>query len=524
MIRDPSLRTAGAVLALLVSTFALLLPFHAVAADSMPPAKAVTVPTAESRTTELARRSEAARRFDRALQLFESGDTAGALAEFKRAYEVFPDPLVLYNMGLVYAAMSRPVDAVDALERVLTDSGRLSAAQVKRARQILDDQQARVARLMVATKPVEARIEIDGIEVAKTPLEAPIRVAEGKHVIGAVAEGYAAANKEVFVAGNSDVQLAFELLSTQSQAPAHIFVRGHLAGAEVLIDGKLAGQIPLAASITAPPGVHSIELRRPGYSSQSQVVNVGSGATAEVTLDLRIDSQALEREGSTLVLDVSESPAEFWIDDQRQGFYRQPVRLPRGRHHLRVSSPGFLIFERDIVLEPAKANFVEVTLEPTAETRRSHQASARFHRMWGWTGIIGGAVVAGSGVVLAVIGQGERNDGRHQLDAINAKYDNSEPPCDYLSGYESQQYSQALCKKTISDAQDKIDSGKTLGTAGLIGVGVGGAVMVTGLVLLFSGSDPNKYDHPAARSARTSWPIALVPGPGQLGSALRVQF
>src|SRR5271167_5022655 len=70
-----------------------------------------------------AQRTEAAERFDRGLRLFNRGDTAGALAEFRRAYSLIPNVLVLYNIGLVYAQMGRPVEATDALEKVLASPG-----------------------------------------------------------------------------------------------------------------------------------------------------------------------------------------------------------------------------------------------------------------------------------------------------------------------------------------------------------------------------------------------------------------
>src|SRR5580765_5464988 len=72
------------------------------------------------------KKAEAAQRFDRGLQLFDDGDTAGALAEFKRTYELVPNPVVLFNIGLVYAAMGRPVSAVDALEKVMQTPDKLS--------------------------------------------------------------------------------------------------------------------------------------------------------------------------------------------------------------------------------------------------------------------------------------------------------------------------------------------------------------------------------------------------------------
>jgi hypothetical protein len=429
----------------------------------------------------------------------------------------------MYNMGLVYAAMSRPVDAVDALVQVLNNPNKLNRAQLERAHQTLDDQKARIARLSVATVPPEARIEVDGIEVARTPLTAPVRISEGKHVVGAVAEGFAPAMKEVFVAGNSEVSVTFELVSTRGRSPANLMVQTRLPGAQVLVDGKSMGQTPLAASITTEPGRHAIELRRPGYVTAKQTIDVASGATANVALEPVIDATALPRQGATLALELSEAPAELWVDGEREGLYQGPMRLPRGPHHILLSVPGFVPFEEDVSLDSAKASIVHVEFEPTPETRRSYQASARFHRTWGWVGIISGVVVAGGGVALAVVGTSQKHDGQKELDSINAKYDRSEPPCDYLNGFRAEG-SSALCNNTISDAQDKIDSGKRLSTIGFVAAGIGGAATITGVVLLLTGNDPNRYENrqrPARASAAPRFSVTAGPG---LGTGLLMAF
>ena len=68
-------------------------------------------------------RAEAHDRFDRAVRLFGEKDNDAALAEFRRVYELAPNPAVLFNIGLVYAALGRAVEAVDALDRVLEAPG-----------------------------------------------------------------------------------------------------------------------------------------------------------------------------------------------------------------------------------------------------------------------------------------------------------------------------------------------------------------------------------------------------------------
>src|SRR4051794_35060795 len=92
-------------------------------------------------------KAEARERFDTGLHLFEKGENAGALAEFKRAYQLIPNPVVLYNMGLVYAAMNRPVDSVDALAQFLADPGTAGPEQKNHAEQVRAEQTKRIAQL-----------------------------------------------------------------------------------------------------------------------------------------------------------------------------------------------------------------------------------------------------------------------------------------------------------------------------------------------------------------------------------------
>lgn len=487
----------------LVSALAMTLVTSVAAGAEPTPASAVA--PADTR------KAEAASRFDRALKLFEAGDNAGALAEFKRTYEVFPDPVVLYNMGLVYAAMSRPVDSVDALEP-LVKSNQLQGGQMERAKQTLADQLARIGRLTVVTKPSDARIEIDGVEVSSSG-GSPIRVSEGKHIVGAVVEGYAPARKEIFIAGNADATVSLELIPTVGKQLGNLTVRTRIADAEVFVDGKSVGKTPLPTSVPLPPGRHQVELRRRGYASVNREIEVGPGSTGEIEAELEVDSTSLDREGVTLVIDASESPFEVTIDGKRQGVYKAPLRLPAGAHHLSVTSAGFISHEKEITLGGTQTNLITVTLEPTPETRKAYESNANAHRTWGWIGVLGGTAIAAGGTVFALVEHGKKKDAYKAYHDLVRKADLSEPPCDWKAGNDSQ------CDSLKASAKSDLDTAKTLRTVGIIGAGVGGAVLVTGIVVLATGGDPDKY---AKRTAKSR--LTVVPGPGEWGTGLSFAF
>jgi len=469
-------------------------------------------------------KAEAARRFDRGLQLFNEGDNAGALAEFKQTYAIMPNPIVLYNIGLVYAAMGRPVDAVDALGAVV-GSASLSPEQRERAQSTLSDQQARIGRVSVTTVPDGARIDVDGVEVAKTPLLAPLRVAEGSHVIGAVAEGYAHAHKEIVVAGNADASVAFELVLGQSKVPANLSVRSRTLDADVLLDGKAAGKTPLSTSLSIPSGHHTISLSRPGYKTEQRAIDLGEGATGEITFTLGVDDAALARDGADLAFDVREPNVDLTVDDEHLGLYRAPLRLPRGPHHVRLSVAGYLPFEQDIRLEANRPLVLSPLLQPTPETRAAHDANVRLHRTLGWAGIGGGALIAGVGVTLLAVGGSNKSAAQKDLNAANAVIEAGQmrlgvAPCNKAI----QDYDPAACAAPADAAQTRVDHAKTEQLIGVIGIGAGVVVAATGVVFLLTGEDPHRFDRPTRKSARSAGSWALLPGPGQFGFALGTAF
>src|SRR4029077_18512970 len=120
-------------------------------------------------------RKEAAERFDRGVRLFNQGENAGALVEFKRTYELTGDPSTLLNIGLVYAELKRPVDAVDALDTLLKSNAKLGPEQRQKAERVRAEQWTFVPFLTVDSN-VPAQIEVDSVEAARTPLSGTLRV------------------------------------------------------------------------------------------------------------------------------------------------------------------------------------------------------------------------------------------------------------------------------------------------------------------------------------------------------------
>jgi hypothetical protein len=471
-----------------------------------------------------AARAEARERFDRGLRLFNAGDSAGALVEFRRAYELVVNVVVLYNIGLVYAQMGRAVDATDALNQVLSSPVGLSPERRALAEKTRNDQAARIAEIAIQANVAGARIEVDGIDVGETPAAAPLRVTGGTHVVGLVAPGYSPQRKEIAIAGGGKVSLQFELVAMQGRL-AHLAVKSHLPGADLFVDDQRVSTTPLSATVTLSPGPHHIELRRAGYATARTDVVLGDGASGEVTLEPEEDRAALAGASGMLSLDVSQSQPIVTIDGRARGLYTAAIRLVAGPHHLLIERGDFIPLERDVHVDAGRTTTVGVVLQPTPEFRAGYVARAESQKTWGWVSVGVGAALAAGGAALAAYDAKERSDGNATLSRINAlAVPHSQLPCDPAGDTGTPAYQQT-CAAPFASASSQVSDANTRDYAAWTGVGVGAAALALGVVLVVTAEDPHKFDEPASSPAsgatrlRVSPMAWRLPGGGGIGMA-----
>lgn len=436
-----------------------------------------------------AQRAEAAERFDHAMRLLDEGDDAAAVAELRRVDEIAPHPRVLYDLGLAYAALNRPVDAVATLDRLLATPGALPSENLTRARAVRDQQARRVATLEITTN-VPASIEVDGIDVGKTPLAKPVVIAAGTRLVAALNAGYLPARREVTVAGETAQRVQLELAPSELRL-AHLAIHAAVPDAEVLVDGQCVGHTPLPGSIAVPPGRRVVELRRAGYRSERREVAVDDGATGELAFELGEDPTATVR-GGRLVLAVSEPDPDITVDGEPRGAYRAPLLLPPGVHHLRIARAGFADADRTVTVPENADAPIKVTLVPTPETRAAYKRRTQLRRTIGWSGTVGGAALAVAAGVVVAVNRRPLADAQARLDAILATR-----MC---------QDHDLTCGMALAPADDTFNKHQTIQNFGLVAIGVAVAAAALGAALVLTGDDPERYD----RAPRTQDPRGLA--------------
>jgi Tetratricopeptide repeat len=160
------------------------------------------------------KQKEADQRFKRGVALFNDTKYAEALAEFERAYEIAPHPLVLYNIASCHRQMSHYAEAVNYYRRFLAEGkGVVPAARLTAAQSELDATLLLIARVTVTVSPAldGTQLLLDGVPLDTSAM--PLILPPGEHRLIARTPGRPDAERTVRVASGDEV--AVELVLTQ---------------------------------------------------------------------------------------------------------------------------------------------------------------------------------------------------------------------------------------------------------------------------------------------------------------------
>jgi len=190
-------------------------------------------------------RAEARSHFDQGVGLARRHAYAEALAEFERAYQVFPHFSVHYNIGQALIALGRPTEAIAALARYLDEGG---ANIEPRRRQEVDsaiaNELAKTSSIEVTVDVAGALITIDDKPGGRAPLAAPVRVDSGAHRVLATLDSGERKETTVDAKAGQVVQAQLEFGAPALTAPA---ASPALAPAPAPAQQSISGPVTLTA-------------------------------------------------------------------------------------------------------------------------------------------------------------------------------------------------------------------------------------------------------------------------------------
>jgi hypothetical protein len=159
--------------------------------------------------------------FDKGLAASNEQRFGEAEGEFEKAYQLWPDFRVLYNIGKVRVALGRAAEAVDAFEAYLAKGGdQIPDDRRQEVRDAIAVALARVAAVTIHVSPDGAELRVDGRLVGVAPLAGPLRVTEGKHTVEALLPSRPVELREIDVPGASTLDVALDFpVAAKLEAP-----------------------------------------------------------------------------------------------------------------------------------------------------------------------------------------------------------------------------------------------------------------------------------------------------------------
>ncbi|CAN5677112.1 hypothetical protein BH09MYX1_BH09MYX1_35670 [soil metagenome] len=158
--------------------------------------------------------------FAKGVELYDENDFAGALVEFKRAYEISKDWHILFNIAQASFQAQNYSAALTAFEAYLDAGGPgIAKDRKKYCDGEIEKLKGRVAKLDVVTNVPGADILVDDEKVGVTPLTEPLIVSQGKRKVTVMLKGRAPETKTIELAGRDSQRLEFELKEEDKAPP-----------------------------------------------------------------------------------------------------------------------------------------------------------------------------------------------------------------------------------------------------------------------------------------------------------------
>ena len=132
-------------------------------------------------------------------RIADEGQHERALALFRQAFTLFPEPAYLYDIGVECQALGRDVEALDAYARFLRDPHNTPLSLVTHARELTAELDKRLGEIQVRGAPDGANIDVDGEPRGTAPVSEPVRAKPGSHRVVVRRPGFEPFRTDVLV-------------------------------------------------------------------------------------------------------------------------------------------------------------------------------------------------------------------------------------------------------------------------------------------------------------------------------------
>ena len=445
--------------------------------------------TASAQTDKIA---EARKHFDQGTEFFRQHRYEQALEELLKAYVLDPNPDLVYNIGRVHEERGDLESAIRFFNNYRTMAAR--GRHVRTARQKIRTLRQRLRRrrsqgtVTIRTAPPGAIVHVDGQILGRTPIVQRY-LNPGRRTLEITKDGVSAHQGVLVVRRGENTEFSIPL----SVAKTELVINTVPAGARATLypDSPTAQDLgPCPCVTTVPIGDHTIRVTHPGHATRDLQVANDAGLTQ---VSVRLQPAASQ---GLVFVECAVPGAEVRVDGLFVGTtpLRSPVPARIGTVSIQVSAPGHASFVQTITVDGSNIQTVQATLQaqrqnasipirPPVHNTPAPQVVYRPTDMgasgttvagWTLTGIGIAGVLAG-GICTSFVLYNQ-----HEFD--NATYFKATNSLGQT----------VLVRKdmTNADAQALEDETKALNYASIGLYAGGGALLLTGIILLATDSDP----------------------------------
>lgn len=215
---------------------------------------------------------------------------ADAIPHYRAAYELAPDPALLYNLARAYMSVGDAVNAADNIEAFDRDAPAPMKSRVPGLKQMLAEARQRVGELEVVCNVEWAEVRLGDRALGKTPLSR-VRVAAGDAVLHVERDGYVPFSSSVKVPPGETAHVEVALTLVPKVENSLLVVRSSTPGAHVFLDGTARGDAPTEAWVK--PGEHELRVSRDGYDTEVRHIDLRVGEQRALDVPLHAQSSSI---------------------------------------------------------------------------------------------------------------------------------------------------------------------------------------------------------------------------------------
>lgn len=248
--------------------------------------------------------------FNAGAQAYAAGQFPAAVQAFEEAYRLAPREAILFSIAQAHrrqyyldkqperltlaikyyrryvdavAQGGRRADAAEALAELEPLAAALPSAASSAPTPTSSDAKA-PTRVMVSSPTKDVVVTLDGKSAGELPLIEEVE--PGRHTILVTGTGYFSEERELIAVEGGLVALDVPL----REKPARVAITAR-DGAQVTVDGRPMGTLPLPAGLELTPGTHLLAITKSGYQPYSREIEVERGEERAVDAELSTTGQ-----------------------------------------------------------------------------------------------------------------------------------------------------------------------------------------------------------------------------------------